>query len=48
MALVKCSECGKRISDKAVSCPNCRYPIATNTKLNLQWVPRQITRKASS
>lgn len=27
MALIKCSECGKEISDKAASCPNCGNPI---------------------
>ena len=27
MALVKCSECGKEISDKAQSCPGCGAPI---------------------
>ena len=27
MALIKCSECGKEISDKAVSCPKCGNPI---------------------
>ena len=27
MALIKCSECGKKISDKAKICPNCSYPI---------------------
>lgn len=27
MALMKCPECGKEISDKAQSCPNCGYPI---------------------
>ena len=27
MALIKCSECGKEISDKAESCPNCGNPI---------------------
>ena len=27
MALIKCPECGKEISDKAESCPNCGYPI---------------------
>lgn len=27
MALIKCSECGKEISDKAVRCPNCGYPV---------------------
>ena len=28
MALIKCPECGKEISDKAEACPNCAYPIA--------------------
>ncbi len=28
MALIKCSECGKEVSDKASACPNCGYPIA--------------------
>lgn len=27
MALIKCPECEKEISDKAVSCPNCGYPM---------------------
>lgn len=27
MALIKCNECGKEISDKASSCPNCGCPI---------------------
>ncbi|OUP06522.1 hypothetical protein B5F34_13955 [Mediterranea sp. An20] len=27
MALIKCSECGHEISDKATSCPNCGCPI---------------------
>ena len=27
MALIKCPECGKEISDKAISCPNCGCPI---------------------
>lgn len=27
MALIKCPECGKEISDQAQSCPNCGYPI---------------------
>ena len=27
MALIKCPECGKEISDKAASCPNCGFPI---------------------
>ncbi|SBV94863.1 conserved hypothetical protein [uncultured Dysgonomonas sp.] len=27
MALINCSECGKEVSDKAASCPNCGNPI---------------------
>lgn len=27
MAIIRCSECGKEISDKAVSCPACGYPV---------------------
>ena len=28
MALIKCPDCGKQVSDKAGSCPNCGCPIA--------------------
>lgn len=28
MAIIKCPECGKDISDQAVSCPHCGYPLA--------------------
>lgn len=28
MALIKCPECGKQISDRAASCPNCGCPIS--------------------
>ena len=27
MALVKCPDCGKQVSDKAQTCPDCGYPI---------------------
>lgn len=27
MALIKCPECGKEVSDRAPACPNCGYPI---------------------
>lgn len=27
MALIKCPECGKSISDQAISCPECGHPI---------------------
>jgi predicted RNA-binding Zn-ribbon protein involved in translation (DUF1610 family) len=29
MALIKCSECGKEVSDKATACPNCGAPIGS-------------------
>ena len=29
MALIKCEECGKEVSDKALQCPNCGVPIAS-------------------
>lgn len=30
MALIKCPECGKEISDLAKQCPNCGFPIKSN------------------
>lgn len=27
MALIKCSECGKEVSDKAATCPQCGNPL---------------------
>lgn len=30
MALIKCHECGKEISDQATACPNCGRPIINN------------------
>ena len=32
MALINCPECGKEISDKALSCPNCGNPINQQTQ----------------
>lgn len=29
MALIKCSECGRKVSEKAAACPNCGAPIAS-------------------
>lgn len=31
MALIKCSECGKDISDQATACPNCGAPLVKAT-----------------
>jgi DNA-directed RNA polymerase subunit RPC12/RpoP len=27
MALIKCPECGRQVSDQAAACPECGYPI---------------------
>ncbi len=32
MALIRCKECGKEISDQAESCPNCGYKIKKQTQ----------------
>ena len=32
MALIKCTECGKEISDKAEACPHCGCPISAMIK----------------
>ena len=32
MALIKCPECGKEISDKANKCPNCGCPTKNKKK----------------
>lgn len=29
MAMISCPECGKEVSDKAVSCPSCGFGIAS-------------------
>lgn len=33
MALIKCPECGKEVSDKASTCPNCAYPFGNNNDI---------------
>ena len=35
MALIKCPECGKEISDKALACPNCGCPITASTQKSI-------------
>ncbi len=41
MALINCPECNKEISDKAVSCPNCGFPVSqvkqNNEKQNVNY-----------
>lgn len=40
MALIKCNECGKDISDQATTCPNCgaKTEIAENIKQNTKQI----------
>lgn len=42
MALIKCSECGSEVSDKAAACPKCGNPI------NEIEPPREATTKTTS
>ncbi len=34
MSLIKCSECGKEISDKATNCPNCGAPVVKSKNID--------------
>ncbi|MCD7958942.1 MAG: zinc ribbon domain-containing protein [Ruminococcus sp.] len=36
MAMIKCPECGREISDRAASCPNCGVPIASGKKVKIK------------
>ena len=44
MALIPCPECLKSISDKAYSCPQCGFPLASNMSVN----PRKISNMSES
>ena len=39
MALIKCPECGKEISDKASACPNCGCPVSA---IPFQTLPSEV------
>lgn len=41
MALIKCSECGREISDQAETCPNC----GSTTKYGLRQKEQQVKEK---
>ena len=42
MALIKCPECKKKISDQCENCPNCGYPI----KANITTVETELSEKS--
>lgn len=35
MALIKCPDCGREVSDRASSCPQCASPLAAATVMNV-------------
>ena len=39
VALIKCQECGKEISDKTEKCPHCGYPINSYSQRNYYDTP---------
>ncbi len=41
MALIKCDECGKEISSKAKTCPNCGNPINSDSSIKIK-MPEKI------
>ena len=45
MALINCQECGKQISDKAESCPNCGYRIGSTIEEKKE-IPPKIKQEA--
>lgn len=49
MALIKCEECGREISDKAMACIHCGCPISKNNSMNFNNnVQKEFVKKQSS
>ncbi len=46
MALIKCADCGKEISDKAKSCPNCGCPIVQESEKTTEVKEKNAEKKA--
>ncbi len=46
MALIKCSECGKDVSDKAATCPSCGAPLlaAADARVTVDNPPVRVVR----
>jgi zinc-ribbon domain len=42
MALIKCSECGREISDRAEACPGCGAPVTANPEQRLAGAPTAV------
>lgn len=39
MALIKCPECGREVSDKAEACIHCGYPLSDKDRISLNMIP---------
>ncbi len=48
MAIIECSQCGKRISDKASKCPGCGHPIISEVPENNVQIKLNIVKNALS
>lgn len=42
MALIKCPECELQVSDKALSCPHCGYPLKENSTQRRRSTPKRM------
>ncbi len=42
MALIKCPECELQVSDKALSCPHCGYPLKESTEQKRRSTPKRM------
>ena len=45
MALIKCVECGRKISDKAISCPNCGCPVEKKVEEDIGKEAKEVKEK---
>ena len=48
MALINCKECNRQISDKAVSCPGCGFPLRLMNESNIEIESVEAQRKRSA
>ena len=42
MALIKCPECELQVSDKALSCPHCGYPLKESAEHKRRSTPKRM------
>lgn len=48
MALINCTECGKEVSDKAISCPHCGNPISKKIQEDYLCCPKCYSKELHS